>query len=260
MSNKIPGTEQNLSLLPSSLDTCDQVHILPVVLAGNSLDESWEITRLQVLLEHERAKIAVIEGLKACGREEMAGKISDCRMEFKIGQCDDCGEIVAFPLSCGELLCPDCSRARAERLVEEHHDILAQIRAPKMLTLTFKSIKHINREYLRFMRKCFSRLLRSKIMVSCWGGIYSFEFTYDKNNGWHPHIHAIIGSGFIEQSELSQTWFKISGACVVDIRAIGRDEKKWDGIREVIKYSTKRVDFVDVPELLEEYFWKLQRE
>ena len=252
-----PG--EKLSLSPSSLDTCDQVRIFAGSLPGNSLDKPWEIARLKSLHERELAKNRVIAGLKAAGRLDEAGKISDCRIEYKIGQCDDCGEVVAYPLSCSERLCPDCSRARAERLIEEHHDILAQIRAPKMLTLTFKSVKHINREYLRFMRKCFSRLLRSKVMGSCWGGIYSFEFTYHKTTGWHPHIHAVIGSGFIAQDELSNTWERISGAKIVDIRAIDRDVKKWDGIREVVKYSTKLVDFIDNPDLLEEYLQATER-
>jgi len=110
-------------------------------------------------------------------------------------------------------------------------------------------------------------------MASCWGGIYSFEATYTEGVGWHLHIHALLGSGYIKQEDLSTEWEEISGAKVVWIESVYARAKrkaeeqglsgaaarksikaaKWDGIREVIKYPCKAVTFLGSPELVNEF-------
>ncbi|MBA7704802.1 hypothetical protein ES703_113620 [subsurface metagenome] len=194
----------------------------------------------------------------ACGRDGEADKVDSCGEDFKVGKCLDCGCSPAFPITCDHRLCPHCAARRAVILVSEHEDILKQIHYPKMMTLTFLSVEHLDKKYIKWARNCFTKLRRRKVLEGCWGGIYSFEATYTEGVGWHLHIHSLLGSGYIDQGELSRQWAKVSGAKIVDIRAI-QGKEKWDGIREVVKYSAKVSTFLDKPSLVNEFLLATER-
>lgn len=230
----------------SSLDTCDQVRknrgLLPEEIAKARKDY----------------KQALVLALRASGRGSEADQVAACGEDFKVGKCLDCGAAPAFPITCDHRLCPDCAARRGAILVSEHEDMLKQLRYPKMLTLTFVSVKHLDKGYIKWARNCFIKLRRRKVMASCWGGIYSFEATHSVEYGWHLHIHALIGSGYIDQGDLSREWEQITGACVVDIRAV-QGKAKWDGVREVVKYPAKAATFLGSPELVNEFLLATER-
>jgi len=127
-----------------------------------------------------------------------------------------------------------------------------------MLTLTFLSVGKLDKAYIGWARNCFRKLRRRKVMAGCWGGIYSFEATHSAEYGWHLHIHSLIGSGYIDQGDLSREWQKITGACVVDIRAV-QGEDKWGAIKEVVKYPAKAASFLASPELVNEFLAATER-
>ncbi|MBA7678577.1 hypothetical protein ES703_86855 [subsurface metagenome] len=225
---------------PYSLDTCDQVH------------KNRGLSPEEIAKRREEHKQALVEALRASGREGEALAVLHCGEDFKVGKCLDCGACPAFPITCDHRLCPDCAARRASLLVSEHQDMLKQLRYPKMLTLTFLSVEHLDKAYVRWARNCFTRLRRRKVMAGCWGGIYSFEVTHSYKYGWHLHIHSLIGSGYIDQGDLSREWQEIAGACVVDIRAVqGKD--KWGAVKEVVKYPAKAATFLDKPALVNEF-------
>jgi Zn finger protein HypA/HybF involved in hydrogenase expression len=231
-----------------SLDTCDQVR-------KKELSFSVKVnveTLYRYRKSHEVAKEALVEALRACGREAEADAVAACGEDFKVGKCLDCGAAPAFPITCDHRLCPDCAARRAAILIDEHSDILKQIRYPKVLMLTFPSVAHLDKAYIKWARNCFTRLRRRKVFRSCWGGIYSFEATYTEGVGWHLHIHALIASGYIKQADLSREWEKITGCRIVWIEAVkGKD--KWDAVKEVVKYPAKTATFLDKPQLVNEF-------
>ena len=228
-----------------SLDTCDQV-------SKNRAFTPEEKTKYR-----EDHKQVLVEALTACGRHSEALAVAGCGEDFKVGKCLDCGAQPAFPITCDHRLCPDCAARRGAILVSEHEDILKQIRYPKMLTLTFLSVDRLDKGYIKWARNCFRRLRRRKVLAGCWGGIYSFEVTHSVY-GWHLHVHALVGSGYVDQGDLSTEWEKISGACVVDIRAV-QGEDKWNGIKEVVKYPAKAATFLDRPNLVNEFLLATER-
>ena len=201
---------------------------------------------------HNETNVKLANSLEKCGRVGEATKVLGCCQDFKVGICEQCGTNPAFPISCDNRLCPGCAKRRAERLVSEHSEMLKRLHYPKMITLTFLSTKHLTFGDIKRYRDMFTRLRHKKVFRSCWGGIYSFEFTYSEEYGWHPHIHAVVGSKYINQAELSVAWEKVSGASVVDIRAI-KTPDKWNSIREVIKYPAKSSTFINNPELVNEF-------
>ena len=229
----------------SSLDTWDQVR-------RNDHSQSDQATKEAKANSRQAAKARLVLALGGCGRHVEALAVKACGEVFKVGMCQDCGATPAFPITCDHRLCPDCASRRGAILVEAHSDILHRLRYPKMLTLTFVSVERLDRAYIKWARGCFTKLRRRKVMAGCWGGIYSFEATYTEGVGWHLHIHSLIGSSYIEQADLAREWEKITGACVVDIRAVmGAD--KWGAVKEVVKYPAKAATFIDKPWLVNEF-------
>ena len=229
-----------------SLDTCDQV-------SKNRVPSPEEIAK-----GREDYKEALVEALRVSGREGEALAVLHCGDDFKVGKCLDCGAEPAFPITCDHRLCPDCAARRGAVLVSEHQDMLKQLRYPKMLTLTFLSVASLDKGYIKWARNCFRKLRRRRVMAGCWGGIYSFEATHSAEYGWHLHIHSLIGSGYIDQGVLSTEWQKITGACVVDIRAVqGKD--KWGAIKEVVKYPAKAATFLGEAALVNEFLVATER-
>lgn len=242
--------------LPSSLDTTDQVGIIKPSTDQHGqviLPWEWGATRPFPGFSHDDIKKLLAESLHACGRESEANSVENCYQEFKIGQCNDCLTPVGFPVTCDNRLCPDCNSRRAELLISEHKPMLSQIHNPKMLTLTKKPVEHITKQTFKEFRDDFTKLRHRKIWKNvCWGSLYSFETKRTGTGLWYVHLHAVIASGYIEQSELSQEWEKITDCPIVDIRAIKNDDK-WAGIREVVKYPSKVSDFINEPELVDEF-------
>ncbi|MBA7545819.1 hypothetical protein ES705_38197 [subsurface metagenome] len=203
-------------------------------------------------------KQSLVVALRACKRDSDADQVAHCGEDFKVGKCLDCGAEPAFPVTCGHRLCPDCAARRGAILASEHEDMLKQLRYPKMLTLTFLSVVHLDKAYIKWARNCFRKLRRRKVMASCWGGIYSFEATHSAEYGWHLHIHSLIGSGYIDQADLSREWRKITGASIVDIRAVSGPDK-WAAVKEVVKYPAKAASFLGEPALVNEFLLATER-
>ena len=245
----------------SSVHICDQVRKNEPAIAPDGqyvLPWGWGAQRPLPGLSREEFKGALVEALTACHRDGDALAVAACGEDFKVGKCLTCGCSPAFPITCDHRLCPDCSARRGALLVSEHSDILRRLHYPKMMTLTFLSVEHLDKKYIKWARGCFTKLRRRKVMGSCWGGIYSFEGTYTEGVGWHLHIHSLIGSGYIDQGDLSREWAQVSGAKIVDIRAVKGDDK-WDAVKEVVKYPAKAATFLDKPSLVNEFLLATER-
>ncbi|GAH97084.1 unnamed protein product, partial [marine sediment metagenome] len=237
-----------------SLDTCDQVGKNTGIGRDGQGILPWEYGAQRKLpgFSHAEIKHVLSDSLSACGRLMEAEAVGACGDMFRVGFCDGCGREVGFPITCDFRLCPDCNARRAAILCSEHGDMLRAIHYPKMVTLTFKSVRYLDKPYFKKCRQQFTKLRHRKVFGTCWGGIYAFEVTHNLRFGWHVHIHAIIGSGWIDQALLSREWQEITGCRVVDIRAI-KNEDKWDGIREVIKYPAKAATFMHDSALVNEF-------
>jgi len=60
-----------------------------------------------------------------------------------------------------------------------------------------------------------------------------------RSNQWHPHLHCVVSSSFLQQQELSQHWHVASkDSFIVDVRAI---RNRHHVARYVVKYATKPI-------------------
>lgn len=207
-------------------------------------------SRVQLSASYIRVKKALYRAYMLLGLPGKAYNILDCSVSFVRWQCADCQATRDLPLSCGQRLCPNCSRKRANRIVAKYHTALTNIDQPKMLTLTYPSANSLTKDLLKQCTRQFASFRRSTLWKdNVEGGIAGLELTYG-DAGWHPHTHALIDSEYIPVVQISRTWKKYSkGAMVVDIRAVERES----GVFEVVKYTAKSVSFYKDPKLVWQY-------
>jgi hypothetical protein len=192
----------------------------------------------------------LVGSLEEVGRYEESDRVKGCFYEFEEYE-SICGhESRLLPFKCHNRLCSFCSEERAKRMRERVQVALERCENPKMLTLTFKSVDHISRGYVDYMLECFRKLRRRKFFKGkVKGGVYCFEFTYNPQHGYHPHIHCLIDAGFIDQKEISEVWYEITkDSYVVDIR-----EANNNALEEVVKYLCKNASFVQNPSVVDEF-------
>lgn len=170
---------------------------------------------------------ATIAGRGGCGRT------------FRVLTHQSCGAKVLVPVRCGDRFrCRPCARIAAQRQVRSFRPRLEAMAHPMFLTLTIKSVPlgELRAAVSRLM-SAWGRLRHRKIFKGVRGGVWSLEVTYSRENGWHPHLHAIIDGGYIPQAVLSREWLEITGdSRIVDIRAVKRLHS---AARELLKYVTK---------------------
>lgn len=179
-----------------------------------------------------------------------ARKLLNCGNEFYRWHCWDCGEDIDLVQSCDLRLCPRCAIRRAYRFIQSYRHVLDAMTAPKLLTLTFRSVQTLSKTLVKACFKHFAKLRRTKLWKNAVkGGLASLEFTYTPA-GWHPHIHALIDSAYIPQRLLSAAWKRITkGSYIVYIQAADR----YNGVYEVAKYVAKGPHFYSQPHLVNSY-------
>lgn len=91
------------------------------------------------------------------------------------------------------------------------------------------------------------------------GGVCFVELKWNpKLERWHPHLHAIIESDYMDQAAISARWHEITGTSfIVDIRRPPRQE---DVIRYVTRYGSKPLhpSFINDPDRLQEAITSLK--
>jgi len=77
------------------------------------------------------------------------------------------------------------------------------------------------------------------------GGLSIIELTWNKKNGYHPHLHLIVDGIFWSQKALSATWLKVTkDSPVVDIRMI---YSKKNAASYISKYVSKGIGSLELP-------------
>lgn len=130
--------------------------------------------------------------------------------------------------ACRNRACPVCRAAAARDLaarIDWAVSITSRSRRPvRFLTLTVKSSSAPLRQQLAFLRKSFSRLRNRKFWrESVDFGYAVLEITRNtETRTWHPHIHIIMRSRWMDVRDISAAWRQIThGSYIVDIRLPG---------------------------------------
>ncbi len=204
--------------------------------------------------EHrEKQKTAIIITLRKANLDYYADELQNCATEFVAFRCGLCGEMFGHPRTCHLRICPRCANARASRLAEKYEDRCKELPNPRHLVLTFRSVKHIDADYIRWCFDCFVKLAHRKFWKRLtYGAIVAFEVTYGAN-GFHPHLHVYVSSkvGRLPIELIRSAWQSITGANWCRILPVIIDWRR--AMSEVVKYPLKIADFYDEPKAFAEY-------
>jgi len=154
------------------------------------------------------------------------------------------------------LLEPLCAIRRGSKQLKAYLDRFKAIKARRgeiqasMVTFTVKNGQDLLERYEHLLKclKVLSQRRRNsarKRVKSEWrkvlGDVGSFEVTYSKKHGWHPHCHFIVlHEEKINQSALSREWKEISkDSFIVDVTAIQHPDEPERDFVEVFKYNLK---------------------
>lgn len=206
-------------------------------------------------------------------RPDLASRLSKCGHPLTL-RCAGCTAGRDVFTRCDLKWCPSCQRAIAARTAQRYAKIAEECQWPLFVTFTCEHNCEDDVELLRDVRRAHTKLRRlrwwKKAVV---GGVISFEVTNKGANGWHPHGHALIDCRWLAVNETTparhatkDVWKrKATRACAevaeqwslclrrtgsVKVRRvyIGDDGSIGAAVHEVLKYSVKGSELVDVEE------------
>lgn len=113
---------------------------------------------------------------------------------------------------CHDRWCRACGRVRRQRLARALAGLVGS-RKTLHVVLTLKSADEPLGDSLTRLLASFAKLRRSpwwKENVA--GGAWVFEVTHDDKTGlWHPHLHTLVHSQWLDLKELSAAWHMVTG-------------------------------------------------
>jgi hypothetical protein len=173
-------------------------------------------------------------------------------------ECPGCGLRHAVRHHCGHRACGRCQEIQRHRKVQDLWPLAQTFKAPRFLTLTFKSRSRLTRDWRRWQAACLRKFFKNKeIAAKLGGGIWAWEITYNQRlKMWHPHFHILFDGQYIPKALVKKIWSGIAeGAFIVDVRPVVGvgDVARRGALRETVKYITKGIDFVDDEELLTQF-------
>ncbi len=156
------------------------------------------------------------------------------------------------------LLCPVCAIRRGVKTLRTYHEratFLASQFDFYLVTLTVKNGPDLYERY-NHLKHSFKRLrTRGRDGYGEWsrvaGAVWSTEFTYSDEHGWHPHLHMLVavpkGESPIrygQGSQLAIDWQAVTGDSFIvhSARVKGKGDELASSLCEVLKYALKFSD------------------
>jgi hypothetical protein len=142
------------------------------------------------------------------------------------------GDLLATPLRCKQWQCPTCAPINRRLLLKR----LEPFKATTFLTLTCNPTLHTSSHAaFRTMSVSLNYLIKRLRRAFPAQPITYFLIWERTKAGW-PHAHMLLNAPYIPQAMLSRMWTQLTGAPIVDIRAV-RSQK--DAQSYLTKYLTK---------------------
>lgn len=201
--------------------------------------------RAQSRLETKRHLIALAGEIH---EGKLAEKLQDCHSKLAVLSCGRHVSKVIPNSTCEFRLCPDCARRRSRKLQSKYLPLVEPFLQkhyvkPVHLVLTQKHRPETLKDSAKRLMTAFRKLVRSDKPNSFWnkhfkGGLWSLEFTLDKDGLYHTHLHILaFRSKFFDIKLLRSEWKKLTGdSHVLRLDAVA---DLVAGTKEVLKYAIK---------------------
>lgn len=172
-------------------------------------------------------------------------RLDDCSRRAWFYRNTETSEVRVAASRCNLRWCPICSNARRRQITNEVGDWLLKCKGKRFITLT---LKHENTPlagqldllytYFKYLRK--KKLWRDNVR----GGVWFFQVTLSPSDGlWHPHLHILVDSKWIQQEVLSELWLKITKTSyIVHIKPVTSDAKASE---YVARYGSRPAGLAD---------------
>ena len=232
-------SEQKVSDCPSQLDTKE-----------TSIGEPPPSTLRNHLAKHNQAELdasryiySILPGRNPEGR---LTNFDNCKKQAWFVRHRITGDVKIVSSSCKLRWCPLCANAKKYLLAEGVKEWLKGVDKPKFLTLTLKHSENPLINQIDHLYQSFRKLrLRKNYRKLFKGGVWFFQIKKSKNDGlWHPHLHCVIESKFVDFDKLWKAWLLITGTSkVVDVRSVKNDEEVAE---YVARYAARPSDLAEL--------------
>lgn len=204
-------------------------------------------------------KRQVVKALDDAGMIWEAEAIRECGKWFNVYLCPNDGEReYSLVQPCKKRLCPWCSKLRQKKAYALYHEPLAAVKEPKMMVLTVKNVPIGDlKPALDRLGKALTKFWQKSLKKRVKGAVCAIEVTFNREDQtWHPHAHVLLDGPYLEQAWIANQWIRATqgrGRVVW----IERCRAGWE--KELLKYVTKQVSFLDVPAALREFVFAAKR-
>lgn len=113
---------------------------------------------------------------------------------------------------------------------------------PRLVTLTLKHTTSPLADQVNALYDYFRKFRKRKFFADrCKGGVWFFHIKKSqKDKLWHPHLHMLIDSDFLEHKRISELWCKITGGSkIVHVKAISNPA---NSVKHAARYSAEPCD------------------
>lgn len=201
-------------------------------------------TRLQSHLHHRyraqrTAIVAAMGSTPFPDDRKVAARLASCCSTAFIVHDPKSGRVHPWFMRCNSRLCPFCGRANTDRLARKIGKLVATMKQPRHIVLTFRHTADSLPKQILAIRQAFSKFRRDPDVARyITGGVYSIEIKRDlAGQYWHVHLHIIAEGAYFPQKLLCKLWrTHMSGGDITWITAVDDSEK---AAYEITKYIAK---------------------
>lgn len=179
-------------------------------------------------------------------------KIANCHTEYLVfghHQHDlECNHTRKLLNSCFLRICPKCLQMRKYRYLRLYESVVSKFKRTSLLTLTYKGYYGLNpiiKKNLEYCLRLFFKQLRYHCKNYDIQYIRVLEVNNKGDNQFFYHYHFLIDMPYVSQKSLSQSWEKLTGSYIVDIRYVGNRWKKNQKIGYICRYLAKPQKDID---------------
>lgn len=201
----------------------------------------------------------VVAALDVAGMMFEAQNIRECGKFWNQWRCDNCGERSWTAVGpCNKRLCPWCAKRRSAKAYAIYHEKLAEVKSPKMMVLTVRNVPLGELAIsLKKLGQCLTEFWSKNLKKKITGAVVAIEVTYNsKTRTWHPHAHVLLDGPYLEQAWIANRWNLITMGWG-QVVWIEQCREGWE--KELLKYVTKQVAFLDEPKALCEFVFAAKR-
>lgn len=189
-----------------------------------------------------RAVEAMYSGIDERDNKNYFLRLVNCRSLAMFQRNEETGKVRVTSEHCGLRWCPLCAKTRQGRIMNEVSSWFEKVRKPVLLTLTLRHTEAPLKHQVFHLYKDFKKLRNRKLFKQkSKGGIWFFHIKRSKSDGlWHPHLHCLMDSHWIDRKALSDLWGKITkGSYVVHLKTV---ENPRNSVSHAARYATEPCD------------------